>query len=157
MNFATATYTGATLCRQGKWCGKCHHGQQGVFFMQQKDSPRDEHRFFFPCGTCIWPHADFRWRFISHITRRPIVDVGRSFHTHRCAAEYNCENKMELSIVWLAREKTISYPSHISTWGHWSRVLQSWAQKYWHLTRRYGLPFRAINIGGTVVLHVVSG
>ena len=43
----------------------------------------------FSCGTYIWPHADFRCRFISHITRRPIVDVGRSFLTNtlRCRVQ----------------------------------------------------------------------
>ena len=53
---------------------------------------------------------------------------------------------MESSVVSLTKERTISYPSHNSTWGHWSRVSQSWAQQYWQWSKRYGLPGRAIII-----------
>ena len=43
-------------------------------------------------------------------------------HTRR-AVEYKCEKQMESTIVQLAKEKTISYSSHLSDCHNGSRVL----------------------------------
>ena len=51
-----------------------------------------------------------------------MVSVVGFAHTRR-AVEYKCEKQMESTIVQLAKEKTISYSSHLSDCHNGSRVL----------------------------------
>ena len=57
-----------------------------MYFSCNKRTRHEMRIDLFSCGTYIWPQTEFRCRFISHITRRPIVGFSRSFCTHppRC-------------------------------------------------------------------------
>ena len=57
----------------------------------------------------------------SRVGRFLVSVVG--FAHFRRAVEYKCEKQMESTIVQLAKEKTISYSSHISDCHNGSRVL----------------------------------
>ena len=108
--------------------------------MQQKDSPRDENRFVFMwhLHTCGRMQILDGTSFGTSRVGRFLVSVVGFAHTCR-AIEYKCEKKMESTIVQLAKEKTISYSSHISDCHNGSRVLVWLIQKAFTMVREMRL------------------
>ena len=85
-----------------------------------------------------------------------LVSVVVFAHTRR-AVEYKCEKKMESAIVQLAKEKTVSYSSHLSDCHNGSRVLGRLIIKGLTIVKKKSLHGCVHNIGGHTALHFLSG